>query len=201
MNELEKAFRHFISRDVIYITGGGLIIFAFCYKFIPITDLKLPTAIYLFLTGIAYVLGFVAQEVFSLIGIVSTGSAQPGKFIKWLFRHWAGKEWKINSFDIDRTTITIDEKANDKTLARIERIISLMQIGSTMAACFLVAGSFLLFKAIETKKTMDIVLTSSSFLLAIFLILFNRLQSAQRIISLYSFHCYITESVSALIKK
>jgi len=201
MNELIKELKHFISRDVFYILGGALILYSFSYKLGLIYDSNLPTVIYLFLAGISYVLGFVAQETFSLIGLVTTGQTEPGSKMKALYRIWVGVDWKVENLDLHRYKMLIYEKTNEQLLAQLNRIISLKHIGSTMASCFLISCVFFLSKATETELPKDIVMTISSFIIGILLIFLNRLQSAQQIKFMDDLLLRIRESEPSLVKE
>jgi len=55
MNELVKALKNFIVRDIIYIIGGASVILSFLYLFkkIGIITKDTPAAIYLLIAGIA----------------------------------------------------------------------------------------------------------------------------------------------------
>lgn len=60
MNELVKALKNFIVRDIIYILGGASVIISFLYLFgkIDIIRKETPTVIFLFIAGIGYVIGY-----------------------------------------------------------------------------------------------------------------------------------------------
>ena len=61
MNELAKALKHFITRDILYLIGGGSVVCAFLYLFDRLTLSPMPTAFYYLAAGIGYAVGYASQ--------------------------------------------------------------------------------------------------------------------------------------------
>jgi len=154
MNELVKALKNFIVRDIIYIIGGASVIITFLYLFGKIDTIRkeTPTVIYLFIAGISYVIGYCIQELFSFLHIVTTASYfKPCAVQKWLYHCLTLSKWKeiaLNENQLDEAELLIQEKACTDTKADRERIISLMMVGTTMGPCTFVSGILLVIGAI-----------------------------------------------------
>jgi len=167
MNELVKALKNFIVRDIIYIIGGASVILSFLYLFnkLDIIGKEIPTAVYLFLAGIAYVIGYCIQELFSLAHIVTTASYfEPWLILRRLYYSFLHRPWTDIFPDIpdgeqrrehifrrlDEAELKIQEKACPDNKAERERLISLMLVGTSIGPCSLVSGFLLLYKAYLT---------------------------------------------------
>ena len=171
MSELLKALKNFVVRDIIYIIGGSIVILSFLHLHGKI-DVVVKyadddhTAICLILLGLAYALGYCIQETASWIGIVTTGDDfEPGRIRKELYKRFIGREWdnlfnKIKNDDdkkkrrkeiiskleqADRNFSGLDPDSSIRM--ELERIISHMQIGTTIGPCAIISGVLLLSKA------------------------------------------------------
>jgi len=118
----------------------------------------------------------------------------PCSFIICLFEKWSGKQFssiskiieeaKINDFETAR--IEIYKDGDDFINAEIERIVSLMHIGSVMGPCFIVDAIFLFWrfflpKAGTPSNIIDIWIAVVSISLGIFLLIYKRLQNVQHL--------------------
>lgn len=143
MNELAKAIRHFIARDVIYVIGGGTVILSIAY-WLDIDEKwkSYPAAIYWFGVGILYVVGYTIQELISLLGIIRTGSVRKlWRPIEFFYNRFTGSLWEdLESVDLQDANATVDWYGNERQIAKIERTITLKHISSTMGACALVSA-------------------------------------------------------------
>lgn len=195
MNELVKALKNFIVRDIIYIIGGVSVILSFLYLFnrIDIIVKETHTAIYLFIAGIAYVIGYCLQDTFSLFGIVTTASYfKPCRLQKWLYKRLERKDnWKdIPKFDPIEADIKIDyAKDYPDSKAFRERITALMQIGTTMGPCGIVSGLLLVIKAFINTKchfSFNITLAGVVSIISLLLILVGWIKAIQ--LMEYTYH-------------
>ena len=144
MDEFFKALRHFITRDLVFLTGGGIVVGSFLHLF---EDLRPNSGdhlvVFLLLVGISYVVGYAIQDGFSLTGLVST--VLPKKLVgiqKRLYEKFTGLPWKdINGeIDFEEVESSIND---DRKIALYERIITLKQVGTTVGPCSLVVAFFL----------------------------------------------------------
>jgi len=164
MDELVRALKNFIVRDIIYIIGGASVILSFLYLFnriCIITDSDC-TFVWLFAIGISYVIGYCLQESFSLLRFVTTANYfQPRFPLTWLYRRSQHEEWKGIFPDITNgpncqeeiykkmreADMEINEKASPDNKTFRERITYHMMIGTTIGPCAFVSGIILLIKA------------------------------------------------------
>lgn len=178
MNELVKALKNFIVRDIIYIIGGASVILSFLYLCCKIDTSKQSINItiipesanvifYIIGIGLAYVIGYCIQEVFSLLHVVTTANYFRPRFpLRWLYRCLVGENWEDVFSDPDipdgrqhrqevskrlrKADITINEKTSQDNKTYRERLTSLMMIGTVLGPCALVSGLLLLWKALPT---------------------------------------------------
>ncbi|HCO95357.1 MAG TPA: hypothetical protein DIU00_15645 [Phycisphaerales bacterium] len=163
MNELVKALKNFVVRDIIYIIGGSSVIVSFLYLFNK-TDIhgkEIHTAIYILIAGLAYIIGYCIQDTASWIHIVTTASFfKPWRSLIWFYERFLHRKWKPIFSDIegedrrnkilerlDQAELIIQEKVSLDNKTERERIISLMHMGTTMGPCSFVSGILLLIKA------------------------------------------------------
>ncbi len=154
MDELAKAFKDFIARDLIFIIGGSSVVLAFLYLFDCFRPYDaFPVPYYLIAAGIAYTVGYALQDFSCLIGFVTTARLHlkpPSCFVQCLYSRFLREEpWKnTKGLDLDRAADWIKEKPHQR--AEYERIITLMQVGTTMGPCSLVSGVLVLLKLFST---------------------------------------------------
>src|SRR5512132_762132 len=93
MDELVKSVTNKIIRDAAYFVGGGTIIASVWLSCDSSTTVSgIPAIIQVFLAGLAYVLGFLVQEIFSLCSWFSTALfIRSGRLFRLLYR-WHTRE-------------------------------------------------------------------------------------------------------------
>lgn len=160
MNELVKILRHFITRDMIYIIGGTSIVLSFLHMWDALSILTPTTLIHWIGIGFVWLIGYLIQEFFSLLHIVTTKPPRnPPNVMKLLYNLFQHKKWQdIGLFDFEEARIKIYEKASERNIARLQRIITLKQAGSTMGPCFLTSGIILIIKSAMNGAPVDITL-------------------------------------------
>jgi hypothetical protein len=148
MGELPKIISEFIVRDLNYIIGGSIVILSFLYRFGNFPDKDTPTVFYLFGAGIAYIIGYTLQDLFSIVRLVTTADVLkpwwPMQKFYWLFTR---DKWKpIQELDKAQLRKAISEKRKKENFWAVnyERTISGMISAATMASCFLVSRLMLL---------------------------------------------------------
>jgi len=148
MNELFKALKNFIVRDIIYIIGGASVILSYLYLFDKISIIeKCSTFGYLYIAGIGYAIGYCIQDIFSVFGLTTTEYYFEVPYhIKQIYEHFARQPWKdVPKFGMNEV-IQINEKAHEDNKYELQRIISLMQVGTTMGPCAILSGLLLYCK-------------------------------------------------------
>ena len=193
MNELVKALRVFISRDLLYVIGGSSVLASFLYLFdrLPSSDQPLP--VYLFLGGLGYVTGYAAQDGLGLTGFVTTRNvSKPPGIIQWFYRRFTGYEWTEipKEADLQKGTMALIEDAPERVMAEFQRIITLKHVGTTMGANGLFVAVFLGLRWWAHDELFDLCVAISTFLLAVILIILGWLKSAQQsaFVMAYNYH-------------
>ena len=189
METLIKAFERFLYRDLTFITGGAIELVAFVHLYCcapGLADLSGP--LLFFWVAIAYVLGYVTQECFTLVGWVRTQSKEPPcDCVLWLFRCWERRscDWTPSpSSDYDAAKLWLfGELAPERLRDEYERIESLKQLGTAIGPCLVVAGSMFFLALVKRSGFSSIEWDSResatalvAFTVGLFLILLGWLQ-------------------------
>lgn len=181
MDSFVKAVEKFLTRDLLYILGGGSLIFSILYYFNIALPEKLESYQIIFGAGIAYVLGYIIQEIISLTPILTTSHFKPNRFVRWLYKRFSNNDL---SKDLNMTNLeaffTIYPSLSDRQIEQIERTITLKHVGSTMGANWLVSSLFTLLKALESYSSFDIFMAIGLLLLSLFLIFLSWIKGAQQ---------------------
>ena len=76
MGDLAKLLERFIARDLIFVTGGGLVIASFLHLVNRLPTTGHSNVFYALLVGLAYFVGLAMQDLFSLFGLVTTATVR-----------------------------------------------------------------------------------------------------------------------------
>lgn len=143
MNALVKALQKFLSRDLTYLAGGGIVLLAFLHIYDQVALLPRSGVLLLFPVAFAYVIGYAIQEVFTLLGLVRTKAEPvPNAYAKWLFRRFERKpDWEPTPrSEYKQAKRWLYQKATpDRLRSDHERLEVLKQVGTTLGPCLLVA--------------------------------------------------------------
>jgi len=191
MEPLIKAFGRFIRRDVTYILGGGSVIISFFYCTGYFDRLlNLPDAFYLFMVGIAYVIGYAIQDGFSLTPFATTTSYfTPSPIVRWLYKQFVRQPWEDNkeSFNPYERLVYFNQKEMDKQIPQSslefrERIIAFEMIGMTMGPCAGVSSIFLFIRAVVSsqQRCFNILLAIGILLLGILFLALGWIKATQQ---------------------
>lgn len=182
MDELAKTLRHFITRDLLYVVGGSAVALAFLHLFNRLPSTNQPTVYFVFLAGVGYVIGYAIQDGLGLTPLFTTGQvAEAGPVLKFLYARHTRSEWKpIQDIDLDQAYRQVNERAHERTLAELQRIITLRHIGTTMGSNSLVVAVLLTFRWCQREETFDLALAISSALLSLLLLVIAWIKSAQQ---------------------
>jgi|GEM_PF-5738247 len=139
----------------------------------------------------------ILQEIFSIIGLVTTTYYKPGKFIIWFANRFSKNEsWEkipdIKVVDLYKLRKCLDEHCPDIARKRINRTINLKQVCSSMSSSMLLTGIFILLYWVR-NNTIKYALYSSIaiIVLSLFLALINRIKQAQQSLFeiLFNYNC------------
>ncbi|MCK5272143.1 MAG: hypothetical protein KAJ52_06180 [Sedimentisphaerales bacterium] len=175
MNELLKALKQFVTRDIIYIIGGSAILFSFTYCFnIKITK-NMPLIIQLFGIAMSYVIGYVVQELFCFMHCtrIYCSSFNPNGLIKKLYERYTRMEiGEITKIDNIEADIEIYKHPTKNVIGIYERIITLKQVGTTIGPCLLFSSIFTLIHIFTNGSSVgfDVALICCSITLGVILI-------------------------------
>lgn len=184
MNELLKAFKHFITRDIIFIIGGAIVIISILYSFDKLPQSDLNIAYYLLGAGISYIIGYTLQDISCLFpGFTTKPRSSPNKLQKWLYKRFCRIKWttpKKNNKDY----FEIPEKIkNERMLAEFDRVINLMLIGTVTCPCFFISFIFLFFRwkcnCNKTNSGFDLLLFVAAIFISICQWILSNLKSMQ----------------------
>jgi hypothetical protein len=196
MNELTKSLTNTITRDFAYLVGGGTII-ASCWIAFDLdkcTD-RIPNIAYALLTGVAYVLGFITQEVLSLCPLFSTALyIRSCRTLNRLY-HWHTREkWPYTNeerIDIVNAYEILGKLKDESDAMRslIERTATLKHICTSVGPCFFLSGIVLLLDQFSFR-TPHLVAGLVLAILGGFLVIHGRLKTMQQM--WYLHRAYIT---------
>ncbi len=182
MDELVKAVSRFLYRDALFILGGSSVILSILYLLDSLPQKEPPVPVYLLGAGFAYVVGYMIQDSFSILRLVTTADYfKPNPFLEKVVGRFEFRKWEtIEKFDRDAVRFEIDAHASADAKARDQRTVSLMQIGTTIGPCWLVSFAFLFLRAVRTGTAFDWVLAIAVAISSALLILLGWLKAAQR---------------------
>lgn len=149
MDEFVKAVRRFIVRDLLYVIGGSLVMFALLSGLHKMPGPTAQVHEYLFLCGMAYVAGYTVQDTTSMLGITSTRNiSRPHRLARWCYERFSGERWaetRVDRSDLLFLVTRVHSRLRlDILMAERERYITLMQMGTTMGPCCVLASLILL---------------------------------------------------------
>jgi hypothetical protein len=159
MGELFKAFERFIARDLILIVSGSLVIGSFLYCFGRLPRREDSWVLYFLLGGMAYFIALAIQDCFALLGLVALVAVRDLPFrclgqqpFLWLYKRYHRFNrnapeypiWEPITIDLDIVRDELAELPNKEALDRLERIVTLRQVGTAGGPCAIVAGLLLL---------------------------------------------------------
>ena len=175
----------------MYVIGGASfllsITFALGFGFDDIERLSKNTVLTIFTLGIAYVSGYINQEVLSLSPMLTTGRIKnPNTLLKFLYRRFTKSEFKEpNDFEYTSERIKLLKFYKEDELKDFERIIALKHIGSAVGSNWLIASIILLVACFIKKECLIVWIISSYFLFAaIALILLAWIKGMQQYVAM-----------------
>ena len=183
MVELPKGLQHFIARDLNYLIGGGCVVTSYVHLFGLLGNEELPVVLYLLAAGIAYMVGYALQDLFSIFHFVTTSRVyNPRRVLKWCYCRFTNEKWKdLTSVDWSKANIAIKSiKKTEQERADYERIVSLMMIGTTMSPCCLLSGIFLCLRYwFKNGNDFDLSTALGTFVLCIVFLILAWIKASQ----------------------
>lgn len=183
MGELPRNVREFIVRDLIYVVGGGTVLTSFLYRFDRLPDKDTPLAFYLLGAGIAYVIGNALQDVFSILGLVTTAPVfRLGKRWKCIYQRFTNEKWRdLDNTSPDKTRWAIRRlRREDRCYAAdYERLISGVILAATMAPCTFVSSLLVWSRCWVWRNRFGLWLGVFSLALSLGVFVLARIRAAQ----------------------
>jgi hypothetical protein len=143
MEEILKPFKDFLTRDVIFITGGSLIISTVIYiRGLEIDYEKIPLPIYIVIALLGHSIGFAIMQLFNGLRIINITTIQnPNTVDRLIYRIFARRKWDAIRDHSGATWLAATPLPRDQ--AEKDRIITLKHIGATIGPCAFVSGVLL----------------------------------------------------------
>lgn len=204
MDELAKTLKDFITRDLLYIVGGGTAGLSFCYLFEVAVPPSPSTALALLGAGIAYGVGYAIQDGLSLTPIVTTAPVvNPGPIVRFLYRRCVRTAWSpIEPAAFKTAQEAFTTIATDRDYAQWNRIVSLKHIGSTLGSAGLVAALLLVAAAAVRSegKSVAVALAAGALILSAMLLGLSWVkggQQSQFVLSIHQRHTRPSDALAA----
>ena len=181
MNELIRALQRFITRDLIYLIGGGSLVVSFLYTFERLPSPNDHGALYLLIAGISYVVGYTVQDSFGLIRVIpTTAPHRLNRYLRFLYRCYVREPWR----DIpDATNFERAEEklADDRQVVWLERITTFQQIGTTVGPCWFASALLLGTRwCLKGGGRFELAVVIGAFLMALILVHLAWIKAAQQ---------------------
>jgi len=184
MNELIKSINYFLYRDFFFILSGSIELLSVYMVFSEKIELKenlfppvfgniAPFIISIFFLGIAYVIGYLTQEVFKLFLTSSKPQNKYRRIVRWAYKRITHNESKEEYLldDIEEAKMLIYKESDESGMTnkiRYERLISLKQVGTAVGSGFIISGFILLYAPVISIWVSPILI-----ILGLLLILFG----------------------------
>ena len=182
MNDLIKELRHFIVRDLVFMIGGGAVISSFLYvcpRFRP--QPADHFVVFLFLAGLSYVVGYAVQDGTNLLGI--TRIAPPRQLfclVRACYERLTGIPWEDIGHEVDFGKAERCILPGTPDGIRLERIISLKQVGTTVGPCSLLSAITILVGNTRFGNYSDLLLSACATGLGLLLVLLGRIKAGEQ---------------------
>jgi len=177
MDELVRTLRYYISRDLVFLVSGSSVVATFFYVSTDSPWIEIghwPGVV--LAAGIGYVIGYTLQEIASIAGLVTTAPIrEAGWFMEEVYERFNSRPWEAITKEMKLLYETQGEyeRASAKGDAPdYERLVMLMQIGTSGGPCALICTVLLALKSQHS-------LALASLLLGMSLILVGRLKAMQ----------------------
>lgn len=160
MNEFVKAFRQFLYRDTFYILGGVTILASYLYSFGPnqnflTHDYANYPLVILYVIGICYPIGYLSQALFNVLGFTTSSIPDsPATEFLGFYKKFRYEDYEVEGKDArkNETEVFDNLEQGDPNLGRLERLIALKQMGTTLGPSFVTSGFMILAKSLIDRN-------------------------------------------------
>ena len=178
MDEILKGLRHFIARDLIYVIGGGAVVSAFLYLFNRLPASSDSWVLFGLLAGLGYFVAYALQDSLSLTPLITTTYVKnPNRFVRWLYERFTHETWSTITVELDEARERI---ADEGQLARLERIVTLKQVGTAGGPCIAMCSILFFARWWLHQESFDLVVAIVGVVLGSVLICLGWLKGAQQ---------------------
>jgi len=181
MEEFFKALRHFLTRDIVFMIGGGSVVGIFLRHFHQVPSADSHIVLFLLLGGISYAVGYALQDGFSITHLTTT--TKPRRLC-WIARaayeRFTREKWKDipDSVEFDTARRYIYED-NEHEQARYQRLITLRQVGGTLGPCALVSSALFFWTWLDTRASFDLAGAVAALVLSIIFSILSWIKAAE----------------------
>lgn len=179
MDEVIKAFREFITRDLVLIISGGAVVGTFLRVFRRLPEPTDHWIMFALLAGIAYFVAYAIQDTLCILRVLpSAPVSSPVAFVRYMYRGFYRREWVT----IERN-VELDEARHKVPMGRqpeLERLVTLQQIGSAGGSCIFLSGIGFLAEWLQSRSSFDIAVAIAGCVIGLVLVCLAWLKAAQR---------------------
>ena len=178
MDQLFAALRRFLTRDIVFVIGGGALVGAFLHLFDRLPTTADSLILYALLAGLSYFLAYALQDSLSLTPLLTTTAVtNPTQFVRWLYRRYERRPWQPVPAELDES---YHRFPNDEQWAEFQRIVTLQLIGTAGGPCLVGCSVLFLVRWCIHCIQFDLALTVVSVWLGLTLVCLSWLKAAQR---------------------
>ncbi len=179
MNELVKAMRHFIMRDLVYILSGGAVILSALHLFDQSPSPNDSWVLHGLLAGVGYFIAYAIQDMLCLTHLITTTHVKkPCGFIRLIYELYMHEKWQEVNINIDEIVQTFGD--DYETRYEFERLVMFQLIGTAGGSCMLACAALFFVRWVWYLEKFDLFVTFVGAILGISLIILGWLKGAQR---------------------
>lgn len=181
MDEIIKAFREFIARDLVLIISGAVVVGTFLHIFKRVPEPNDSWVLFALLAGIAYFVAYAIQDALCILRVLpSAPVSNPPAFVRWMYKglYHDRKQWTTIEKEIE-----CDEarhKIPPERQPELERLITLQQIGTAGGPCIFLSGVGFLVEWLQSRSSFDIAVAVAGCAVGLVLVSLAWLKAAQR---------------------
>lgn len=181
MDEVIKAFREFIARDLVLIISGAVVVGTFLYIFKRVPEPNDSWVLFALLAGIAYFVAYAIQDTLCVFRVLpSAPVSDPGSFVRWMYAglYHGQRQWR----EIGRE-IELDEarhRVPPERQPELERLITLQQLGTAGGPCIFLSGVGFLVEWLQSRSSFDAAVAIAGCVVGLVLVCLAWLKAAQR---------------------
>jgi hypothetical protein len=179
LDQLIKAFRVFIARDLVFIISGAVLVSAFLHIFKRVPEPSDSWVLFALLAGISYFVAYAIQDTLCVFRVLpSAPVSNPCAFVRLMYKGFYQRQWKPIVGKIE-----CDEARHKVPLERqpeLERLITLQQIGTAGGPCMFFSGVGFLVAWRQSCSTFELATGIAGCVVGLMLACLAWLKAAQR---------------------